>query len=300
MQTWARPPWAVPTQSYPGSQGVNPFAYWPQPVPFSQDTFRTPVTCSQSNSSSVLQNSELVSSFKEVLSDFKKSMSVDLATISSRISSLEVGHRVSLPTPCEEVSDLISMAPGSQEATFLSEDEHEEGEFLIRFLWLVGLSLLHLRMLVPLGNRRQRILLCLLKTSWGLEFTLSCEKLLMCPCLLLLDLRRLTLSLRLLVVWFRKNLILLVLFLNLIMLLLHFSLWITVFQWRLMTSLLRVLLFLGLVPVLFPVILRVKILKSMTLLSGKRPQFVISLFHNFLGPNQLMGFAFFSPCGLAP
>ena len=56
VQTWARPPWAVPTQSYPGSQGVNPFAYWPQPVHFSQDTFRTPVTCSQSNSSSVLQN----------------------------------------------------------------------------------------------------------------------------------------------------------------------------------------------------------------------------------------------------
>jgi hypothetical protein len=27
-------------------------------------------------------------------------------------------------------------------------------------------------------------------------------------------------------------------------------------------------------------------LKSMTLLSGKRLQFVISLFHNFLGPNQ--------------
>ena len=42
---------------------------------------------------------------------------------------------------------------------------------------------------------------------------------------------------------------------------------------------------------------KVKILKSMTLLSGKRPQFVISLFHNFLGPNQLMGFAFLSPCG---
>jgi hypothetical protein len=55
-------------------------------------------------------------------------MSDDLATISSRISSLEAGHRVSLPTPGEEVSDLISMAPGSQEATFLSEDEHEEGE----------------------------------------------------------------------------------------------------------------------------------------------------------------------------
>jgi hypothetical protein len=45
--------------------------------------------------------------FKGVLSDFKKSMSDDLATISSRISSLEAGHRVSLPTPCEEVSDLI-------------------------------------------------------------------------------------------------------------------------------------------------------------------------------------------------
>ena len=61
--------------------------------------------------------------------------------------------------------------------------------------------------------------------------------------------------------------------------------------------LLRALLFLGLVPVLFPVISRVKILKSMTLLSGRRPQFVISRFHNFLGPNQLMGFAFLSPCG---
>ena len=41
---------------------------------------------------------------------------------------MEAGHRVSLPTPCDEVSDLISMAPGGQEATFLSEDEHEEGE----------------------------------------------------------------------------------------------------------------------------------------------------------------------------
>ena len=48
---------------------------------------------------------------------------------------------------------------------------------------------------------------------------------------------------------------------------------------------------------LFPVISRVKILKSMTFLSGKRPQFAISLFHNFLGPNQLKGFAFRSPCG---
>jgi hypothetical protein len=38
-------------------------------------------------------------------------------------------------------------------------------------------------------------------------------------------------------------------------------------------------------------------LKSMTLLSGRRPQFVISLFHNFLGPNQLMSIAFLSPCG---
>jgi hypothetical protein len=70
----------------------------------------------------------LVTSVKEVLSDFKKSMSDDLAIISSRISSLESGHRVSLPTPCEEVSDLISMAPGNQEATFLSENEHEECE----------------------------------------------------------------------------------------------------------------------------------------------------------------------------
>ena len=58
-------------------------------------------------------------------------MSDDLAAISSRISSFEAGHRVSLPIPCEEVSDLISMAPGRQEATFLSEDEHEEGEYSI-------------------------------------------------------------------------------------------------------------------------------------------------------------------------
>jgi hypothetical protein len=42
-------------------------------------------------------------------------MSDDLATISSRISSLEAGLRVSLLTPYEEVSDLISMAPVSQE-----------------------------------------------------------------------------------------------------------------------------------------------------------------------------------------
>jgi hypothetical protein len=51
-----------------------------------------------------------------------------MSTISSRISSLEAGHRVSLPTPCEEVSDLISMSPESHKATFLSEDEHQEGE----------------------------------------------------------------------------------------------------------------------------------------------------------------------------
>jgi hypothetical protein len=97
-------------------------------------------------------------------------MSDGLATIPSRISSLEAGHRVSLPTPCEEVSDLISMAPGSQEATFLSENEHEEGESsMARVADKVPLadqtSRLHLRMLVPLVNRMQRILLCLLKTS---------------------------------------------------------------------------------------------------------------------------------------
>jgi hypothetical protein len=73
-------------------------------------------------------------------------MSDDLATVSSRISSLEAGHRVSLPTPYEEVSDLISMAPGNQEATFLSEDEHEEGEssiargILIERNWLRPVS----------------------------------------------------------------------------------------------------------------------------------------------------------------
>jgi hypothetical protein len=50
-----------------------------------------------------------------------------------------------------------------------------------------------------------------------------------------------------------------------------------------MTNLLRALLFLGLVPVLFPVISRVKILKSMTLLSGKRPQFLISLLFQWEG-----------------
>jgi hypothetical protein len=73
-------------------------------------------------------NSELVSSVKEVLSDFKKSMSVDLATISSRISSLEAGHRVSLPTPCEEVSDLISMAHWSLEDTEESSASDSLGE----------------------------------------------------------------------------------------------------------------------------------------------------------------------------
>jgi hypothetical protein len=69
-----------------------------------------------------------------------KSMSVDLATISSRISSLEAGHQVSLPTPCEEVSDLISMAPGSQEATFLSEDERSPEGILTERNWLRPVS----------------------------------------------------------------------------------------------------------------------------------------------------------------
>lgn len=55
-------------------------------------------------------------------------MSDELATISSRISVLVAGHRVSLPTPREEESNLISMALWSQEATFLREDEHEECE----------------------------------------------------------------------------------------------------------------------------------------------------------------------------
>ena len=74
-------------------------------------------------------------------------MSDDLATISSRISSLEAGHRVSLPTPCEEVSYLISMAPGSQEATFLSEDEHEEGES----------SMARVADMVPLAGRTKSV-----------------------------------------------------------------------------------------------------------------------------------------------
>jgi hypothetical protein len=60
---------------------------------------------------------------------------------------LEAGHRVSVPTPSEEVSDLISMATGSQEATFLSEDEHEEGES----------SMARVSDMVPLAGRTKSI-----------------------------------------------------------------------------------------------------------------------------------------------
>jgi hypothetical protein len=49
---------------------------------------------------------------------------------------LEAGHRVSLSTPCEEVSDLISMAPGNQEATFISEDEHGHPESQDKTGWV--------------------------------------------------------------------------------------------------------------------------------------------------------------------
>ena len=302
VQTWARPPWAVPTQSYPGSQGVNPFAYWPQPVPSSQDTIRTPVTCSQFNSSSVLQNSELVSSAKEVLSDFKKSMSDDLATISSRISSLEAGHRVSLPTPCEEVSDLISMAPGSQEATFLSEDEHEEGESsMARVADKVPLAG-HTKSVTStdVGSPREseaedssvssndqlraRVYSLLrgvahvpLSSSPRLKKTSSIFD---TSCGLVQDKPNTFGSFP------ESN---------------HASSAIQFVNDYLSVKVndksSRGSSFSGFGASFFPVISRVKILKSMTLLSGKRPQFVISLFHNFLGPNQLMGFAFLSPCG---
>ena len=223
MQTWVRPPWAVLTQSYPGSPGVNPFAYWPQPVPFSQDTIRTPVTCSQSNSSSVLQNSELVSSVKEVLSDFKKSMSDDLATISSRISSLEAGHRVSLPTPCEEVSDLISMAPGSQEATVLSEDEYEEGES----------SMARVANKVPLAGQNKSVT----STDVGSPRESEAEDSSVSS------------------------------------------------KYQLRARVYSLLREVAHVPLSSP---RLKKTSSI---------FETCLFHNFLGPNQLMGFAFLSPCG---
>jgi hypothetical protein len=46
----------------------------------------------------------------------------------SNFSQERVNSSPQLVSACQEVSYLISMAPGSQEATFLSEDEHEEGE----------------------------------------------------------------------------------------------------------------------------------------------------------------------------
>ena len=125
IQAWSRPPWAPPMQPYPPfqAQGLNPFAslYWPQPVPFGQDR-APPAVTSVTSSTSVSRDTELMDNIKQVFADFKKSFSEELGAMSSRISSLE-SNQVSHSVPVTQEDDLLSIAPRSQEQSFLSEEE---------------------------------------------------------------------------------------------------------------------------------------------------------------------------------
>ena len=218
------------------------------------------------------------------------------------ISSLEAGHRVSLPTPCEEVSDLISMAPGSQEATFLSEDEHEEGESSMARVsdkvLLAGqtksitstdvgspreseaddysvsskdqlrarvYSLLREVAHVPLSSPpRLKKTNSIFETSWGLvqdkpnTFGSFPES---------------------------NHASSAIQFVN------------DCLSVKANDKSSQGSSFSGFGASSFPGNFKGKDFEIHHSSIGKRPQFVISLFHNFLGPNQLMGFAFLSPCG---
>jgi hypothetical protein len=226
-------------------------------------------------------------------------MSDDVATISSRISSLEAGHRVSLPTPCEKLSDLISMAPGSQEATFLSEDEHEEGES----------SMARVADKVPLTGRTTSVTSTDVgspRESEAEDSSVSSKDQLRARVYSLLrEVAHVPVSspprLKKTSSIFETSCGLVQDKLNTFDSFPESNHASSAIQF--LNDCLSVKVndksyqgssFSGFGASSFPGNF---ILKSMTLLSGKRPQFVISLFHNFLGPNQLMGFAFLSPCG---
>ena len=111
---WPCPPWTpqfqahpgVPWSSFPGNPSSNP---------------RLPSDTSSSKTS-------LAREVRETLGEFKKSLISDLKVVSDRLYALESrsGAPVepSSPNQCQEDDDTLSMAPGSQEASFLTvEDE---------------------------------------------------------------------------------------------------------------------------------------------------------------------------------
>ena len=64
---------------------------------------------------------------RETLGEFKKSLASDLKVVSDRLDALESrsGAPVepSSPDQCQEEDDTLSMAPGSQEASFLTVEK---------------------------------------------------------------------------------------------------------------------------------------------------------------------------------
>ena len=117
---WPCPPWthqfqahpcfpcdpSYPWSTFPGNPSSNP---------------RLPSDTSSSQTS-------LAREVRETLGEFKKSLISDLKVVSDRLYALESrsGAPVepSSPNQCQEEDDTISMAPGNQEASFLTvEDE---------------------------------------------------------------------------------------------------------------------------------------------------------------------------------
>ena len=111
---WPCPPWTpqfqahpgVPWSSFPGNPSSNP---------------RLPSDTSSSKTS-------LAREVRETLGEFKKSLISDLKVVSDRLYALESRSGASVepfsPNQCqEEEDDTLSMAPGSQEASFLTVEE---------------------------------------------------------------------------------------------------------------------------------------------------------------------------------
>ena len=128
LQSWApsQGQWN-PNVPFPGfaAQVMNP--YWNPPVSYYQDMFRPPAPPASSATtttvSSAPQNSDILRGVKDLLNDFKNSVSCELKGFSDRLADLESTSNKEPESVCEEVGDFMSIAPGSQERTFLSDEE---------------------------------------------------------------------------------------------------------------------------------------------------------------------------------
>ena len=132
LQSWApsQGQWNNPVP-FPGfaAQVMHPYSsYWNPPVSYYQDMFRPPAppvsSVASTTVSSAPQNSDILRGVKDLLEDFKNSVSSEMKGFSDRLAALESAPSKEPDSICEEEpGDFMSIAPGSHERTFLSDEE---------------------------------------------------------------------------------------------------------------------------------------------------------------------------------